>query len=501
MALRPGVAYTSRGHARLGLRAGQYTVYATRGFEYGLDRREVDIESGGVTDVTLMLRREVATPGLVACDTHVHTLTHSGHGDATLVERVVTLAGEGVELPIATDHNHLTDLRSAMAEAGVNGAFTPVIGDEVTTRRGHFNTFAFEVDEAVPGFNGDDWSVLIRGIRGTSADRVVILNHPRDLHGTFCPFDPAQFNPVTGSSRQGAEFTFDAVEAINSGAMQTDPLLSFRDWFALWNHGTMAIAVGSSDSHDVSRSIVGQGRTYVACADANVGRLDVDAACRSLRGGRALVSLGLLVDLIVDDRFHVGDLGAPLGPSMRATVTVLGPSWTQADHVALYANGTIIREAALNPSSIPGEKARLHWQLPRPSHDVALVAIASGPGVVGLYWPTPRPYQPSALAWRPRVLAATNPIRIDGDGDGVFTSARAQAVALVSRHGAQPAAVLASLAACDEAVATQAAELCQAAGHDVASAPFPELLKRAPESIRRGFAAYAATLTPTQSSP
>ena len=56
--------------------------------------------------VPLAIRREVATPGLVACDTHVHTLTNSGHGDATIAERVVTLAGEGIELPIATDHNY-----------------------------------------------------------------------------------------------------------------------------------------------------------------------------------------------------------------------------------------------------------------------------------------------------------------------------------------------------------------------------------------------------------
>ena len=64
------------------------------------------------------IRREVPTPGYVACDTHVHTLTHSGHGDATDVERVVTLAGEGVELPVATDHNKQVDYHAAAVKAG-----------------------------------------------------------------------------------------------------------------------------------------------------------------------------------------------------------------------------------------------------------------------------------------------------------------------------------------------------------------------------------------------
>ena len=500
-AIRPGVAYTATGQARLGVRPGRYTVFATRGFAYGLARREVEVEAGRVLTIPLAIRREVATPGLVACDTHVHTLTNSGHGDATIQERVVTLAGEGIELPIATDHNYLTDLRPAAALAGVANAFTPVIGDEVTTRRGHFNAFSFTTAEAPPAYQTDDWPVLIRGIRGSAADRVVILNHPRDLHGTFRPFDAANFNAVTGAPRSGGAFTFDAVEAINSGAMQSDPLILFRDWFALWNHGTPVTAVGSSDSHDVSRSIVGQGRTYVACRDTRPDHIDVVDACRSFRAGRALVSFGLLTDLVVDDRYHVGDLATGLGTSLRVTVNVLGPSWTQADHVALYANGAVIRETAIEPSSAVGEKARVTWEIPRPAHDVALVAIATGPGVTGLYWATPRPYQPTSERWTPRVLGATNPIRIDGDGDGVYTSPHAQAKAFIARTGTDPDALIAALAKADEAVATQAAELCQASGRDVRAEGFVQRLVQAPEHVRRGFAAYGATLEAPGAAP
>jgi hypothetical protein len=490
-AIRPGVAYTADGQARLGVRAGRYTVYATRGFEYGMAQAGVDVEPGQVANVSLTIRREVATPGLIACDTHVHTLTHSGHGDATIEERVVTLAGEGIELPIATDHNHLTDLGPTAQRAGVAATFTPVIGDEVTTQRGHFNAFAFAVGETAPDFQSSDWPELIRGIRAGSSDRMVILNHPRDLHGKFRPFDPEHFNATIGALRGGGAFTFDAVEVINSGAMQSDLLRVFRDWFALWNHGTPVTAVGSSDSHDVSRSIVGQGRTYVACPDADPGRIDIDAACRSLRAGRALVSFGLLADLVVDERFHPGDLATGLGATLRVTVQVVGPSWTRADQVSLYANGVLLRESTIEPSAVAGEKARITWQLDRPPQDLALVAVAAGPGVTAPYWPTPRPYQPTSPVWRPRVLAATNPVRVDGDGDGVFTSPRAQAETVVSRQGTAPERLIPALAAYDEATATQAADLCQAAGRDLRGASFARHLSEAPEPVRRGFAALA----------
>jgi hypothetical protein len=420
LAIRPGVAYTAVGHARLGLRPGRYTVYATRGFEYGLDERKITLESGERKRIALAIRREVPTPGLAACDTHVHTLTHSGHGDATIEERVVTLAGEGIELPIASDHNHLTDLGPTAGRLGLADAFTPVIGDEVTTRRGHFNAFPFSGRDPVPDAEKDDWSDLIRGIRAGLSDRVVILNHPRDLHGNFRPFDAANFPAARDAARRGGVSGFDAVEVINSGAMNSDPLLLFRDWFALWNHGCLVTAVGSSDSHDVSRYIVGQGRTYIACRDTNPAQIDVAEACRNLRDGRALVSLGLLADLSVDDRYHVGDLATGLGTHLRVSVTVLGPSWTRADHVTLYANGVVIRDRTIEPTSAAGQKARITFEIPRPPRDVALVGIASGPGITGPFWELARPYQPTSRTWQPRVWGATNPIKIDGDGDGEF---------------------------------------------------------------------------------
>ena len=105
LAVRPGTIYTSTGKATFGLPAGKYTIYAGRGFEYGLASTTVTLKTGEKIAKTLSIRREVPTAGYVACDTHVHTLTHSGHGDSTLTERMITLAAEGIEFPIATDHN------------------------------------------------------------------------------------------------------------------------------------------------------------------------------------------------------------------------------------------------------------------------------------------------------------------------------------------------------------------------------------------------------------
>ncbi|HEX7899958.1 MAG TPA: CehA/McbA family metallohydrolase, partial [Planctomycetota bacterium] len=373
--VRPGVFYID-GHARVSVPRGTYIVTASRGFEYGIDR--VTVEVVDVRQVSLAIRREVPTPGLVACDTHIHTLEFSGHGDASVEERRLTLAGEGVELPIVTEHNqHRT------YEGGPR--FTPIGGNEVTTKKGHFNVFP--ATGPVPDWKEERWPELMRSMRASGA-QVVILNHPRDLHSNFRPFD--HLEPITGELKMGGGF--DAVEVINSGALQSDPMQLFRDWFALLNHGYRVAGVAGSDSHDVARYTVGQGRTYVAVDDRDPGNLDVAAAVESFRAGRVQACLGLLTKLE-----RVGE---------EVEVTVLGPSWVRADRVELYVNGVRLRELSFT-SGPDVEKFRRRWRIPRLKHDAWMVAVASGPGVREAFGAIPKPYKPRSKAWEPRVLGSS----------------------------------------------------------------------------------------------
>ncbi|MEO1979478.1 MAG: hypothetical protein ABGZ24_03075, partial [Fuerstiella sp.] len=93
MAVRPGVIYC-KGTADFGLPAGSYEIVAGRGPEYSIDARSLTVTAGKAQVLILSIKREVPTIGFAACDTHVHTLTHSGHGDSTVRERMLTLAGE-----------------------------------------------------------------------------------------------------------------------------------------------------------------------------------------------------------------------------------------------------------------------------------------------------------------------------------------------------------------------------------------------------------------------
>jgi hypothetical protein len=465
LAVRSGVIYTATGGAQIRLPAGQYTVYAGRGFEYSLAKVEVTLAPGQTARHSLKIRREVSTPGYVACDTHIHTLTHSGHGDASISERMITLAGEGIELPIATDHNTHIDYQPHAERHRVRQYFTPVVGNEVTTSVGHFNVFPASAGARIPDFKQKTWPAIFDQIFATPGVKVAILNHARDLHGGTRPFGPKLFNAAIGENIEGWPMRFNAMEIINSGATQTDPLRLVHDWMALLNRGYRITPVGSSDSHDVSRYIVGQGRTYIRAGDADPANIDVAAAIDSFLAGRVLVSYGLLVDPIVNGKYQSGDIVHPAGENLEVELRVLSPRWVKANRLQLFANGELQSTIDLSGDNATGDNAtggKLIFRVP--SYDVHLVVVATGSGVSGLFWPTAKPYQPTSPVWQSYVMGVSGAIFIDGDGDGRWTSAREQSERLFAEHRGDLTNLCQALAKTDNAVKAQAAHLLRQAG-------------------------------------
>jgi hypothetical protein len=114
--------------------------------------------------------------------------------------------------------------------------------------------------------------------------------------------------------------------------------------------------------------------------------------------------------------------------------------------------------------------------------------------VTAPYWAIPRPYQPTSKEWEPRVLGLTNPVRVDADGSGSWNSPRYYAQFVIELFGTEPSALFRALERYDEAVATQAAALCLPPGRDGPDPEFARALKSAPEQVRRGFAAYEASI-------
>ena len=237
LAIREGVVYSATGNAVIRVPHGQYTIYAGRGMEWSVESSVVDVTTRELVPVKLAIKHEVDTTGFVSCDTHVHTFTHSRHGDSSIQERMVTLAGEGIEFPIATDHNIHIDYEPLSRELGVRKYFTPVIGNEVTTKIGHFNVFPIQSGAKIPDYKLMKWDDIFSSIFATPKVSAVIINHARDIHSGVRPFGPKLHNALVGRNLEGWKLQANAMELINSGATQTDPMRLYHDWFGLLNRG------------------------------------------------------------------------------------------------------------------------------------------------------------------------------------------------------------------------------------------------------------------------
>jgi hypothetical protein len=474
----------------LHLLEGNYVLYASRGPQYTVSTNLVAIVAGTTNTLSIALNRALKLPRWISADTHIHTLTLSRHGDATLDERLVTLAGEAVDAPIATEHNQNLSYGPRAAELGLTSYIHPVDGNEVTTRQGHFNLFPVDLNSKAPDASQTNWTVLIDDMRRMPGEQVVILNHPCDTHAGYRPFDSINFNWVTGANLRGPDFTFDAMEVINSGAMRSDWMEPFRGWFGLLNRGLKITGVAGSDSHDVSRFIVGQGRTYIASEGA-ARRYDPESLALGMKQGRCIASLGLIPIIQVDGQYGPGDLAPAAGPRLNISVDVETPPWLEATHIALYINGKERNGSNSAAKLVRNQSAvfSLKQEISRPGYDFYLVAIASGPAVTAPFWEIARPYQPTSRAINPVILGATNPVYVDGDGDGKWSSPRDYAKALLEKQGANDA--ITALAKYDWAVAAQLAEMLWRRG-EFESAMRSAEYSKLPPAIQAGFIDFAA---------
>jgi len=214
--------------------------------------------------------------------------------------------------------------------------------------------------------------------------------------------------------------------------------------------------------------ILGQARSYVLAADQDPAHLNIEQIVTGYKEGRVLVSMGLLANMTVNEQYRVGDLATGLDGKMNVSVDVTGPTWVRATEkepfqLNVYINGHLQFTKDQKQEKAPSvKKLSAQFELTGnqfPKHDFWMVAVATGPGVTDPFWAIPRPYQPSSKTVHSQVIAVTNPIRIDADGDGKYSSPRDYAKQLVKQHGSDPSTLERELKNFDQAIAAQVKSL------------------------------------------
>ncbi|MCA9596996.1 MAG: CehA/McbA family metallohydrolase [Myxococcales bacterium] len=397
-------SYAWTGEGRVALPSGRYRVTVSHGIEYTLDEQEVEVSRSEGVVLRSTLKRAFELPGVVGCDFHVHA-EPSGDSDVPLEDRVQSLLSEGVGFAVATDHNHVTDYSPAVRALSSSRRLETGIGVELTTRDwGHFNAWPYPNGVELPPIPDLAPRELFQAVRQAAPGVVIQVNHPR-MGPDIGYFDQAKLDPrALTAEREGASFDFDTVEVYNGFELPNPAEVekNLSDWFALLEANKRVVAVGNSDSHQLSAQWVGYPRTMVTVPDG--AESFAVRVATALRAGHATVSNGPVVELAVEGK-GLGELVAAKGDRVHARAVVHAAPWVDVTGVDFVVNGAIAEHADL---SGPGAVERDLTV----SRDSWVVAIARGNAPL-----------PILFGIRALPFGMTNPVYVDHDGDGEFRKA------------------------------------------------------------------------------
>ncbi|MCA9553332.1 MAG: carboxypeptidase regulatory-like domain-containing protein [Myxococcales bacterium] len=407
---------SARGVGEIKLSPGSYEVVVSRGPEYEIIRKQVEVSAGSTEVVQGKLQRSVVTPGLISTDLHQHAAPSFDSG-VSLPDRALSNAAEGVEVLVATDHNALTDFRPVIASQGLGRVVYSVVATEATTHSvGHFNALPLQLQPGKPRggmVDVEGWTPrqifdFVRGLAAPGDETFIQVNHPRA--GKTGYFDLMKVDPKTGKAADPRYISdFDGVEVVVMGK-HDETARAMEDWFNILRQGNRVTGTGTSDSHTISLRPVGWPRTYVCVDDDAPPRLDVAAFTHSLREGCATVSNGPVITMHSGETRMGGLAPAPTG-ELTVDIQVQAAGWIGTDRILLYVDGKVAEEIPIPPERTPVRYTGRHTV--RCKSDCFVVA-----------WVDSNESLEPVIARRqhiyPLPVAVTNPIYVDVDGDGRY---------------------------------------------------------------------------------
>ncbi len=302
---------------------GTYDLSATRGYEYEPYYTTIKIEAGKTTDVSMLLPLVVNAEGFFSFDAHCHAAP-SPDNVIQIDERIATVAGEGLDMVVSTDHEFIGSWQSGIDESGLGAFVATVTGQEVTASLPeHMNMYPVVPDYnasargGIPLWYGKDIEQIFAMIKARGA-KVTQLNHPgylRLIDYNTLTGEPNMKDPTRlgyDASAKLWSWNFDAMELMNGPEpIFTDPsnpgrLGYFDAWMSFLNLGHKITMMGNSDAHDYGTP--GTPRNYYSTAAATIKDFSEEEFTAAVLGGKIVISAGAFANVSADGKYGVGDL-------------------------------------------------------------------------------------------------------------------------------------------------------------------------------------------------
>ncbi len=348
------------GEFQLTLPVGKTQLTAVKGFEWWPQTEEVVIEPSKVTHVTLRLAvmDDLGARGWYSGSTHVH-MNYGGNLHNTLENLMLMSAAEDQDVvieQIANKDNRILDYQHFVSGGGPH----PLSSDDRILLVGQEYRPPFYGHVFLLGLRDHLISPYTTGYLGTAIESLYpsntdIFAKARQQGATvgYVHAFGGDEDPLDGGLGGGKGYmvdaalgTTDAVEWSSAG------WAGFFPWYATLNNGFRVTAVGGEDSiSDLHRSkLVGSLRTYVFTGDRG---LNLGAWLEGLRGGRAFVSSGPLIDFTVNGKGPGETVHLETNES-EVNIEAWVRSITPLERLELVSNGQVVgsRQADANPREI-----------------------------------------------------------------------------------------------------------------------------------------------------
>ena len=410
---------------------GNYLVRISRGPEFDVIERNIEVAAGQTVEVAAVLRRTVDTAGWVATDFHAHS-TPSGDNYCKTDDRIINFAAEHLEFIPTTEHNRLYDWEPHIQRLGLGSHLKTIVGIELTGRGQHFNSFPLQVvpfaqDGGAPRWQFDPRinAVILRDLFEGGPERWVQANHP--IVGEV--FNDRNRDGVFDGGFTGFERLVDAAEVwsteiLNPSPRYVDPRDAQRRprenrtfaWLQMLNQGRHVWCVAVSDSHRIFGNGAGSWRTYVPSSTDEPREIDYKEIIRNAKAGRMMITNGPFLEVTTAD-------GQPIGSSVISAgaidlkVKVQAPNWMDLDRVQILVNARQRPQDNYTRRSHPrmfrdGVVKFEQTLTVKMQEDAHLIVVATGENsTLEKGW---------GRSWESGMhpIAYTNPIYVDVDGKG-----------------------------------------------------------------------------------
>jgi len=399
---------------------GTYLIYASRGPEYSLNQKVVEILKDQSQELIFRIDRVVDTPNLISVDPHMHT--QKSDGRMSVPERIKSVVAEGVDVAVATDHNYITDYYPVLQKLGLNKYLAVIPGNEVTTYGVlHYNTYPLkhrpgEENNGAIYPTAEEASPLFERSRKKDPEAILQVNHPR--LGTMGYFNNYQLDLESAAfARENFDTSFDVLEIMNGPKFYSANFLAIEDWLHLLNRGYYFPLIGSSDSHGIDKQEPGYSRTYCIYEGKEGDNLNWKALALSIKKGRSFTSNGPIVEFKVNDKYTSGDSFTSMNGKVDIWIKVQSTPWIVVDEVRLIVNGErkVIFPIKIKKEVIQKFTEQISLKLKKDSY-IAVEVL----GKKSLYPVLQRPSRKGFLKDAILPYALTNPVFVDVDCNGKF---------------------------------------------------------------------------------